>query len=232
MIVQGSLKDHSTKGAGLWFPDVETSTHEGIVAVGGDLSPERLMLAYRSGIFPWYGPGQPILWWSPDPRAVIPLEAFQISRTLRKIINRNIFEIRINSDFSKVIKQCASRHEENYGPGWLTKDMIEAYIELHRLGHAHSIEAWSDGELAGGLYGVCIGGFFAGESMFYCKPNASKVALAALVKHLRARGFVLLDCQVITETTARMGAVEVRRKEYLEQLAAALELNCTFYPIP
>ncbi len=228
MIVPGACRDYNTEGAELWFPCVENSTHEGIVATGGDLSPRRLLLAYKSGIFPWYSPGQPILWWSPDPRAIIPLEKIRINRTLRKIINRDIFEIRINSDFDKIIRQCASRHKEDSGAGWLTEDMINAYTELHRLGHAHSIEAWSDGELAGGLYGVCVGGLFAGESMFYCKANASKVALAFLVKHLIKRGFTLLDCQMVTEITARMGAIEITRKEYLKQLAAALEHDCTF----
>ena len=228
MIVQGTSRNHSAEDPGLCFPGIENSTSEGIVAAGGDLSPERLLLAYRSGIFPWYGPGQPILWWSPDPRAIIPLEGFSINRTLRKIMKRDAFEIRIDSDFDKVIRQCASRHEEDTGPGWITEGMIDAYTELHRLGHAHSIEAWKDGELAGGLYGVCTGGLFAGESMFYCKPNASKVALAALVEHLKDRGFALLDCQMVTEITARMGAVEITRKEYLKRLAAALEHDCTF----
>lgn len=212
----------------LWFPRVEDSTAEGVVAVGGDLSPERLILAYRSGIFPWYGPGQPILWWSPDPRGIIELDLFHVGRTLMKVIRKDVFQISINAAFGRVIEECRRTHGTGPEQQWLTNEMMRAYARLHEMGYAHSLEAWRGGRLCGGLYGVAIGGLFAGESMFHCEPNASKVALVSLVERLRNRGYSLLDCQMVTDATRPMGAVEISRQEYLSRLGEALERDCTF----
>lgn len=209
------------------FPDVKKASPEGLVAVGGNLSPERLLLAYKQGIFPWYSAQQPLLWWSPDPRGIIPLDAVHIGTTLRKVLKQRTYEIRINSAFGDVMQACAVRADGKES-GWITKDMIAAYKKLHRLGYAHSVESWKDGKLVGGLYGVAIAGLFAGESMFYRAQNASKVALAALVEHLNLQGFTLLDCQMVTEVTGRMGAIEISREKYLERLDAALSQNCKF----
>ncbi len=209
------------------FPDVDEATCEGIVAVGGDLSPERLLAAYRQGIFPWYSANQPILWWSPDPRGIIPLNDFHIGASLRKVLKRKTYEIRLNTAFEDVMRACAVRQNDN-DSGWVTDDMILAYTKLNRLGYAHSVESWLNGRLVGGLYGVAIGGLFAGESMFYKEPNASKVALVALAEHMKIRGYTLLDCQMITEVTKRMGAIEISRKQYLGLLKIALSKTCIF----
>ncbi len=209
------------------FPDVETATPEGLVAVGGDLLPERLLGAYRKGIYPWYGPGQPILWWSPDPRAIIPLDRIHIGRSLKKTLRANPFEIRINTAFREVVTACGDR------PGgldetWITPEMVEAYVRLYEMGHAHSVEAWEGDELVGGLYGVTVGGLFAGESMFHRRTNASKVALIALTDRLKERGFTLLDCQMLTPITESIGARSIARNDYMDRLAAALERDCRF----
>ncbi len=209
------------------FPDVKEADLEGLLAVGGDLSPQRLLLAYRQGIFPWYSANEPILWWSPDPRAIIPLNDFRINRTMQKILKRGSFEIKVNAAFEEVINACADR-ESNSKSGWITKDMISAYINLYQMGFAHSVEAWKDGKLAGGLYGVAICGVFAGESMFHKESNASKVALCALVKRMKARAYMLLDCQMVTDVTRKMGALEISRADYLKRLDVALMVNCSF----
>lgn len=209
------------------FPDVKEANLEGLLAVGGDLSLRRLLLAYRQGIFPWYSANEPILWWSPDPRAIVPLNDFRINRTMQKILKRGSFEIKVNAAFEEVINACAVR-ESNSKSGWITKDMISAYINLHQMGFAHSVEAWKDGTLAGGLYGVAIGGLFAGESMFHEESNASKAALCALVERMKARDYRLLDCQMITDVTQKMGALEITRADYLKRLKAALTVNCSF----
>ena len=210
------------------FPDPCQADPDGLLAVGGDLCPERLLAAYAAGIFPWYGPDQPILCWSPDPRGVIELDAFHTGRTLRRVLKRRLFEVRINTAFEETIRCCARSRKGNAGDRWLTDEMIDAYIRLYRLGHAHSVEAWRDNELAGGLYGVTVGGLFAGESMFHRRPNASRVALAALVDRLRQRGYRLLDCQMVTPATAGAGAREISRSIYLERLAEALRHDCRF----
>lgn len=212
----------------LWFPRVEDSTPEGVVAMGGDLSPERILLAYSRGIFPWYGPGQPILWWSPDPRGIIELEGFHVSRTLKKAIRKNTFQINVNTAFGRVIEECRRSHGREPEKQWLMDEMVRAYIRLHEMGYAHSLEAWQGSRLCGGLYGVALGGFFAGESMFYREPNASKVALAGLVERLRERGFSLLDCQMVTDATRPLGAVEISRQDYLMRLGQALQRDCSF----
>jgi leucyl/phenylalanyl-tRNA--protein transferase len=207
------------------FPNPELADATGLVAIGGDLAPDRLLAAYRQGIFPWFGADDPILWWSPDPRAVFELDGLHVARRLRRTIRSGQFTVTVDRDFAGVIRGCADRPPEEV---WLTAAMIAAYEELHRLGHAHSVEAWRDGALAGGVYGVALGGFFAGESMFHRRRDASKVALAALVERLRGRGFQLFDVQFLTEHTSRLGAVEVPRRDYLARLRRALACPTTF----
>ncbi len=210
------------------FPDVKGATPEGLVAVGGNLSPERLLSAYRKGIFPWYSENQPILWWSLDPRGIIPLDGFHVGATLNKVLKRKIFEIKLNTAFENVMKACAVRRNGSSEPGWITEEMISAYTELHRLGYAHSVESWRKGKLVGGVYGIAVGGLFAAESMFYRESNASKSALAALIERMKERGFTLFDCQMVTEVTKKMGAIEISREEYLKRLNKALLQNCKF----
>jgi leucyl/phenylalanyl-tRNA--protein transferase len=208
----------------LWLPP-ELADDMGLVGVGGDLRPERLLEAYRRGIFPWYDEHGPICWWSPDPRAIFELDGFHVSRRLRRTIRSGKFTVTVNRDFAGVIRGCADRP----GAGtWIIPAMIEAYETLHRLGHAHSVEVWSGDELAGGVYGVAIGGLFAGESMFKRRPDASKVALAFLVNRLRERGYQLFDIQFLTGHTASLGAVEIPRTEYLARLRRALAVPATF----
>ncbi|WCJ61210.1 leucyl/phenylalanyl-tRNA--protein transferase [Fontisphaera persica] len=206
----------------LWFPDPRRAlrgTLDGLVAIGGDFSLPRLLLAYRSGIFPWTA--DPITWWSPDPRAFFELDQFHVPRSLAKVIRQGRFTITFNQAFRQVIEGCARPHE----PGrWITAEFIEAYTRLHEAGHAHSLECWYQGELAGGIYGVAIGGFFAGESMFHRVDDASKVALYHLVQRLRERQFALFDIQMVTPITARLGAVEISREEYLRRLKQAVAL--------
>ncbi len=210
------------------FPSANRASPEGLICVGGDLSVERLLDAYRHGIFPWPAyPGEPMLWWTPDPRAILPLDGMYVSRRLARSMHSGRFTVRANTAFARVLEGCATGHGREGGT-WLMPDMIAAYTQLHELGHAHSVECWRDGELVGGVYGVAIGGAFAAESMFYRERDASKVALARLVEHLKARGYVLLDVQQWTPHTGRLGVVEIPRREYLKRLAAAVELSVTF----
>jgi leucyl/phenylalanyl-tRNA--protein transferase len=184
------------------------------------LTPQLLVRAYASGVFPMAdGRGGRIHWYAPDPRAIIPLDAFHVPRSLRQTIAKGVFAVTADADFPRVIRACAEREET-----WISGEIIRAYTELHRLGLAHSVEAWRDGRLAGGLYGVSLGGAFFGESMFSRETDASKVALVALVERLRERGFLLLDTQYLTPHLARFGAVEIPRREYERRLAAALAL--------
>jgi leucyl/phenylalanyl-tRNA---protein transferase len=200
----------------LAFPHPEEADENGIVAYGGDLSPSRLLLAYRSGIFPWYSVGDPILWWSPDPRLVLHLDDFKLRKSLRKKLKH--FEIRFDTAFGDVIRACAVTPRPGQEGTWILPEMVEAYEVLHAMGHAHSVEAWQEGKLVGGLYGVAVGGLFCGESMFSHVSDASKAALAALVAHLKARGFEMIDAQVPTEHLKSMGAVEVGRGDFLQSL--------------
>ena len=209
----------------LRFPAPRTADFEGLVAIGGDLSVARLRLAYRSGIFPWTV--NPITWWSPDPRAIFELEQFHIPRSLAKFMRKQPFEITCDRAFRQVMQACALPTAGRRGT-WITPEFVEAYTRLHDLGHAHSVECWRAGELVGGIYGVSLGGFFAGESMFHRTTNASKIALWHLVKHLQAHGFALFDIQMITCATRQLGAIEIPREEYLKRLEAAVELNCVF----
>lgn len=204
------------------FPDVEHALREpdGLLAAGGDLSPRRLLNAYRHGIFPWYSAGQPILWWSPDPRTVLYPGELHVSRSLRKTLRKGEYEVRYDTAFDEVIRHCAAPRGDGRGT-WLTEEMVGAYCLLHRLGHAHSAEAWYNGELVGGLYGVAIGGVFFGESMFAHRPDASKVAFADLVMRLNEAGYGLIDCQVASAHLARFGAVSIPRRRFIEELRAA-----------
>ena len=203
----------------LLFPDPGWATPEGLLAVGGDLSAERLLLAYRNGIFPWYGDNQPILWWSPDPRCVLFPQDIYVSRRLARLIRQQRFHLTCNQAFARVVTACADVRVQSGEATWLVSAMQDAYRELHELGFAHSVEAWEGDELVGGLYGVALGKFFFGESMFHCRPNASKVILAQLARYLGREGFLLLDCQVTNPHLKRMGARDIPREDFLELLA-------------
>jgi len=211
-----------------FFPPPSEATPDGLIAVGGDLGPEYLLDAYRHGIFPWpFYEDEPMLWWSPDPRAILPLEGLYISRRLQRTLRSGKFLVTCNQAFADVLAGCAT------GPGreggtWLTDEMITAYVAMHRLGHAHSVEVWQDGQLVGGVYGIAIGALFSAESMFYRARDASKVALAHLVAHLDARGYHILDVQQWTPHTGRMGVVEISRDEYLKRLAVAVDQPIAF----
>jgi leucyl/phenylalanyl-tRNA--protein transferase len=211
-------------GAELRFPPPRLASREGLLAIGGDLSAERLLLAYRTGIFPWFSDGEPILWWSPDPRLVLYPGEFHLSRSLEKTIRRRDFAATMDQAFEQVIRECGRVRRDTGEGTWIVPEMIAAYGELHRCGFAHSVEVWQGGDLAGGLYGVSLGNCFFGESMFARVNNASKVALAALVAYLRAEGFGLIDCQVTTGHLQRMGAREIPRSLYLEELEAYLQV--------
>ncbi|MGH8283442.1 MAG: leucyl/phenylalanyl-tRNA--protein transferase [Gammaproteobacteria bacterium] len=203
------------------FPDACRALRnpDGLLAAGGDLSPQRLLFAYRHGIFPWYSEGQPILWWSPDPRAVFFQDNFHISHSLRKRSRHGGFEASFDTAFSEVVAACAAPRRNQAEPGtWITPAMQAAYTELHRLGHAHSLEIRMDGELIGGLYGVALGGVFFAESMFSHRTNASKIALACLTRQLDMWGFKLLDCQMQSEHLARLGSILISRTKFLELL--------------
>ena len=207
---------------GLWFPPVEAAEDYGLLAVGGDLSPERLLLAYSLGIFPWYNPGEPILWWSPDPRCVLFSDNLHISRSLKHFMNKQSYRISFNEDFAGVIYWCRRLRVGLDGSGtWITLEMKKAYTRLHELGFAHSVECWDGDQLVGGLYGLCIGRCFFGESMFSRSKNASKVVLIHLMKHLQQREFELLDCQQTTDHLLSMGAQEISRKEFQQYLQKA-----------
>ncbi len=225
-----------------WIPP-ELAEPDGFVGVGGDLAPRTLLRAYAEGVFPWFNEGDPILWWSPDPRGVIELNpspythpdatpgygGLHVSKRLARTIRSGKFRVTVNERFAEVMRACGECRPEGT---WVTDEMLTAYTTLHRLGHAHSVETWirsgadpDDWELVGGTYGVSIGGLFAAESMFYRVSDASKVALAALVSRLRARGFLLLDVQMKTDHTGRMGVTEVSRKEYLKRLRRAISVT-------
>jgi leucyl/phenylalanyl-tRNA--protein transferase len=203
------------------FPPLETALVEpnGLLAAGADLSSERLVAAYRQGIFPWYSEGQPILWWSPDPRMVLPVAEFRVSRSLFKRVRAGTFETRIDTDFRAVIAACARTPRAGQDGTWITPEMVGAYCELHRRGYAHSIESWRDGRLVGGLYGIALGRVFFGESMFAHETDASKVALVALVAQLQRLGVPLIDCQQETAHLATFGARPIPRERFAAHLA-------------
>ncbi len=206
------------------FPPAEQALQEpdGLLAAGGDLSPQRLIQAYRQGIFPWYEEGQPILWWSPNPRAVLYPDKLYISRSLQKILRKNTFHITADKAFADVITQCASPRATS-DETWITEDMVKAYIKMHQLGWAHSVEVWQDDKLVGGLYGLAMGKLFFGESMFSLVSNASKVAFVHLVKQLQDWGYELVDCQLPNQHLARFGTELIERDEFLRFLRLYLD---------
>ncbi len=206
----------------VWFPLPEQSLEDGLLAMGGDLSPERLLLAYRSGIFPWYNEEDPILWWSPDPRFVLYPEDLKVSSSMRQVLNRQTFEYRCDTAFEAVIRGCSSVSRPADKGTWIGEDMIAAYGRLHHLGYAHSAESWQNGELVGGLYGVRLGKIFFGESMFSRVSNASKAAFIQLVQELRGDGVRLIDCQMHTAHLESLGAMAISRKTFLQSLKELL----------
>ena len=200
------------------FPAPEFAEPDGLLAIGGDLSHPRLITAYRQGIFPWYSDGEPILWWSPAPRLVLFPEQFHLPRRLARTIRKQVFQVTADTAFADVIASCGSLRKESGEGTWITEEMKDAYIHLHELGFAHSIECWCKGELAGGLYGVCLDRVFFGESMFSRKTDASKVALATLVRHAEDIGIRAIDCQMSTAHLLRFGSREIDREEFQEIL--------------
>jgi len=209
----------------LRFPDARSADAQGMVAIGGELSVPRLLLAYRSGIFPWTA--RPVTWWSPNPRAILEFDKLHVPRSLARVIARGVFRVTVDQAFRRVMEGCAAP-----GPGrretWISPEFIDAYTGLHERGHAHSLECWRGEELAGGIYGVAIGGFFAGESMFHRANDASKVALYSLVQHLKSHGFALLDIQMLTPITRRLGGTLITREEYLRRLEKAVRMKTVF----
>jgi len=206
----------------LYFPPVDSASTEGIIAFGGNLSPERLMLAYRSGIFPWFNIDEPIIWWSPNPRMVLFLDEIKVSKSMRSLLNRNVFKVTFNQNFSAVIRNCQKIVRPGQDGTWISEQMISAYEKLHELGHAMSVEVWQDEALVGGLYGVDLGNVFCGESMFSRVSNASKVAFVSLVNHLKSNQYQLLDCQVYNEHLASLGCREIPREQFVDILKGNL----------
>jgi leucyl/phenylalanyl-tRNA--protein transferase len=207
------------------FPDPSQADDDGLLAVGGNLDPDNLLAAYRQGIFPWSE--HPITWWSPDPRGIFELESFSASRRLLRKMRQEKFAFTRDQAFAEVIQACAEPRADR-GGAWLSQGLIDAYIRLHRLGHAHSVECWCEGQLVGGIYGVALGGLFAGESMFSRISDGSKMALTHLVAHLRERGFVLFDVQATNEHTISLGAIDIPRDVYLTRLRHALGIDRRF----
>ncbi|MFT3775114.1 MAG: leucyl/phenylalanyl-tRNA--protein transferase [Minicystis sp.] len=214
----------------LIFPRPDLAEPNGLLAVGGDLRPERLVLAYASGIFPWYDEDAPILWHSPDPRTVLRPASLDVPRSLAKTLRRKTYEVRLDTAFREVIEGCQRAPRPGQDGTWITDEMLEAYVDLHERGVAHSAEAWHEGELAGGLYGISLGGAFFGESMFAKQPDASKVAFVTLVRQMERWGIDLIDCQVHTAHLARFGAEDWPRARFLEALAEALQKETLFGP--
>ena len=216
------------------FPPVDIALREpnGLLCAGGDLTPQRLILAYLNGIFPWYSPGEPILWWSPDPRMVLFPTEFRLSRSLCKTLRKKNYEIRLDTQFKSVIQACARKRRKGQNGTWITQEIQAAYIQLHELGYAHSVETWLDGQLAGGLYGIAIGKMFYGESMFAHATDTSKIALAHLACFLDEHGFGMIDCQMNTSHLSSLGAREIPRAEFITRLRelAAIPPLCGRWP--
>ncbi|WP_409417496.1 leucyl/phenylalanyl-tRNA--protein transferase [Flavobacterium sp. PS2] len=202
----------------LFFPPVSEANYDGILAIGGDLSPERLQLAYRSGIFPWFNEGEPILWWSPNPRMVLFLDELIVTKSMRNILNRNIFKVTFNQNFRDVISNCQKIKRDGQNGTWISNNMIESYCKLHEMGFAKSVEVWENDVLVGGLYGVDLGHVFCGESMFSKVSNASKVAFIALVNKLKNENYKLLDCQVYNPHLESLGCREIERDVFMQIL--------------
>jgi leucyl/phenylalanyl-tRNA---protein transferase len=216
----------SATGQDLCFPPVEEASPEGLLAAGGDLRPERLLKAYRHGIFPWYSDHQPILWWSPDPRTVLFPDKLHISRSLKRSLRPGLFSVTLDQCFRDVMQHCAGpRPQYPDGGTWITTEMLEAYTTLHEQGYAHSVETWQEGELVGGLYGVALGRAFFAESMFTRVPDASKVALVSLVRQLQAWEFRIIDCQQASPHVMRFGAEEIPRRQFLDHVTDAIAMT-------
>ncbi len=207
----------------LVFPPVSLATPEGLLAIGGDLSPQRLLLAYRKGIFPWYSDDDPILWWSPDPRLVLYLSELRISRSLTKNIRKARYQVTMDTQFEQVIEACAHTRRQSGQGTWITASMMQAYMRLYEMGFAHSVEAWHQSRIVGGLYGISLGRCFFGESMFSTMTDASKVALVFLRNYLQERNFDFIDCQLPTDHLIRLGARKVQRSKFILQLEASLQ---------
>ena len=205
----------------LFFPPVEEANYEGVLAVGGDLSVERLLLAYTNGIFPWFDAEDPILWWAPPERMVVNPMDYKVSKSMRNILNRNSFEVTINQDFAAVISNCQTIERKEQQGTWISAEIIKSYTQLHQLGKVISFEVWQNNELVGGLYGVDLGHVFCGESMFSKVPNASKVAFIKLIEYLKIHNYKLLDCQVHNDHLEKLGAFEISRDLFMKILKTA-----------
>lgn len=210
-------------GKALFFPPVTDTGPDGMYAIGGDLSPERLLLAYRKGIFPWYNEGEPICWYCPDPRFVLFPPELKVSKSMKTVMNKNVFSFTINMAFTGVIENCRTINRKDQPGSWISASIVEAYSLLHTLGYAHSAEAWYEGELAGGLYGIRIGKVFFGESMFSRHTNASKFAFVNYVRHLQDEGVKLIDCQVYTNHLSSLGARMMQRNHFLQLLESLID---------
>jgi leucyl/phenylalanyl-tRNA--protein transferase len=209
----------------LYFPPVEEASPEGVIAIGGDLSPERLILAYKSGIFPWFNDDEPILWWAPPERMVLFFEDLKISKSMRNVLNQNKFKVTFNTSFREVITNCKKINRKDQPNTWITDEMVEAYCKLNELGLAKSVEVWQNEELVGGLYGIDLGHIFCGESMFSKVSNASKVAFIHLAKKLEKDNYRILDCQVYNDHLASLGCMEIDREDFMLVLKANLSSN-------
>ena len=206
------------------FPSPYSASEEGLVAVGGEITVTRVLSAYGQGIFPWYSEDQPVLWWSPEPRAILYPDDIKISRSLKKVLRKKNFQVTADQEFSKVIKACAGPRTQSPGAGtWITEEMIETYTQLYQMGYGHSIEVWNDDKLVGGLYGLALGSAFFGESMYSHVPNASKIALVYLAKFASSNGIDFIDCQLPSDHLTSMGAINISRKKYLAILQDALK---------
>jgi leucyl/phenylalanyl-tRNA---protein transferase len=202
----------------LYFPPVEESSYEGVLAIGGDLSTERLLLAYRNGIFPWFNEDEPILWWAPPERMVVVPQLYKVSKSIRNLLNQNKFKVTFNQNFIDVITNCKNINRKDQNGTWISEDIIDSYSKLHEMGHAKSIEVWQNDELVGGLYGIDLGHIFCGESMFSKVPNASKIAFVWLVNYLKENNYKLLDCQVHNDHLEKLGAFEISRDTFMKVL--------------
>lgn len=205
----------------LFFPPVDEASIEGVLAIGGDLSVERLLLAYRNGIFPWFNEDEPILWWSPQQRMVVVPSIYKVSKSIRNLLNQNKFQVTFNQNFKEVIINCQQVDRKEQDGTWISEDIIESYSKLHEMGIAKSVEVWQNNELVGGLYGVDLGHIFCGESMFSKSPNASKIAFVTLIKYLKDNNYKLLDCQVHNNHLEKLGAIEISREVFMRVLKSA-----------
>jgi leucyl/phenylalanyl-tRNA---protein transferase len=208
----------------LVFPSPTKANDDGLLAIGGDLAPERLLMAYEMGIFPWFNPDDPVLWWSPDPRCVLFLDQLRVSKSMRNVLNQKQYTVSVDQQFSKVLDGCSTAPRKENGT-WISDEIKQAYLEVHALGMAHSVEVWKENELVGGLYGVSLGNAFFGESMFSMESNASKIGLVYFARALQSWGMEWMDCQIMNPHLKSLGAVEIPRREFLNNLEAALKLK-------